>query len=1374
MGTHVFKTEALLLVLPTTEYQKRVPVTIGTSLTDMAVDSLDHSDTTNLPTSWKTVCYATKTRRQIQAQQVQKPTVKTTKPITLPPFSTTVVHGHTKLKGHGLKLNLIAEPFKNSQLPSNIQCTPTYCTLEPGSNRVTVGLRNISARKITVPSKTILCQIQLANIIPPMNTSTDQTPPEEEQVDDPCIPNHLDLGELSTWTKEQQYAAKKLLCDYADTFSKNDLDLGKCNILKHNIQLTDQQPFKERYRRIPPHLFEEVKQHLQEMVEVGAIRKSFSPWASAVVLVRKKDGGLRLCIDLRKLNNRTIKDGYSLPRIDDTLDCLHGAKWFSTLDLKSGYWQVELEEEAKPLTAFTMGPLGFWECERMPFGLTNAPATFQRLMESCLGELNLSWCIIYLDDIIVFSQTPEEHLVRLQAVFDKLKAAGLKLKPSKCELFKKQINYLGHVVGQEGVSTDPDKIKAVTEWPRPTTVTEVRSFLGFVSYYRRFIPNFSKVAKPLNTLLQNLEGTSNQKKKFKVNWGPDQQEAFETLQRLCTEAPILAYADFKTPFILHTDASSEGLGAVLYQYQDNQRRVIAYASRSLSPSERNYPTHKLEFLALKWAITDKFHEYLYGAEFQVFTDNNPLTYILTTAKLDATGHRWVAALSNYTFSISYKPGRNNTDADALSRIQWPEAVDISSQTVQAVCEGVQALHGKVETLCHGAQSVGILSQDTMPAGMTSLEWSQAQMQDPAISQIIQAIQTKTLDTIKYNPNMSSELKAFLRIRKQFKLKHGVLYRKTQVHDKARLQLVLPPSYRSKAMAGCHDLVGHLGQDRVLELLRDRFFWPGMHMDVASYINSCPRCIRRKTQPDTAPLHNIEATQPLELVHLDYLQIEPSKGNIENVLIVTDHFTRYAQAYPSKTQTALATAKLLWNNFIIHYGFPNKIISDQGRNFESELLANLCEVAGVQKLRTTPYHPQTNGQCERFNSTLLNMLGTLTPEQKKDWKTYVPAMVHAYNCTRNTATGYSPYYLLFGREPRLPIDVEFGLKRGNQQNPPSKSTYVTQLRRRLRYAHKKAKQVADKQQARHKELYDRRCRGAALDIGDLVLVKKTAWKGKHKIQDRWESDEYQVIEQPTPGIPVYKVKCIAGGRSRVLHHNLLLPLQGRLRQSEGQVGIDTPDPEEEEEEDSRLPGAPQAPQAQVGKGPSPPQTKPTKPTPPSEASKQDASDESSRKSSTSKHVPERLLTLDSSDDEVYTDSLTSHTTASDSTTNNLTSLLEPSLLPTAISRTESQFSSSMPYLEGNTSTTPSTPSIDSIKPSSTTVSNRPNDSVFASDPSSETQHEASSPELPMPIPRRSTRSTKGKPPERYGNIYAFDTIVDMGSHFICPCDYCQGR
>ena len=338
----------------------------------------------------------------------------------------------------------------------------------------------------------------------------------------------------------------------------------------------------------------------------------------------------------------------------------------------------------------------------------------------------------------------------------------------------------------------------------------------------------------------------------------------------------------------------------------------------------------------------------------------------------------------------------------------------------------------------------------------------------------------------------------------------------------------------------------MGQDRVLDLLRDRFYWPGMHVDVVSYINSCPRCLRRKSQPDKAPLVNIETSQPLELIHLDYLKIEPSKGNIENVLVITDHFTRYAQAFPSNSQTALATAKLLWNNFILHYGFSSKIIIDQGRNFESELIEHLCQLAGVQKLRTGPYHPQTNGQCERFNGKLLNMLGTLTPEQKKDWKGHVPALVHAYNCTRNATTGFSPYFLLFGREPRLPVDVEFGLQRGGQRGSPGESNYISQLRRRLSFAHKKAKCMAQKQQARHRGLYDLKCRGATLGVGDLVLVKQTAWKGRHKIQDRWESGEFQVVGQPTPGVPVYTVKSLAGGRTKVLHRNLLLPMQGRVR------------------------------------------------------------------------------------------------------------------------------------------------------------------------------------------------------------------------------------
>ena len=367
---------------------------------------------------------------------------------------------------------------------------------------------------------------------------------------------------------------------------------------------------------------------------------------------------------------------------------------------------------------------------------------------------------------------------------------------------------------------------------------------------------------------------------------------------------MLAYADFKAPFILHTDASGEGLGAVLYQVQEGKQRVIAYASRSLSKSERNYPVHKLEFLALKWAITDKFHEYLYGSQFQVYTDNNPLTYVLPTAKLDATGHRWVAALSNYTFSIIYKPGKGHIDADALSHIRWPEAMELGSQTVHAVCEGVQTPDGKVETLCQEAHVVDALSEDRAPPGMTSLEWCHIQTQDLILSQIMREIKNKSLDKMKIKMGMPSELKAIIRNRTHLILKHGVLYKKARVNARTKQLLVVPQSYRQRAMEGCHDQVGHLGQDRVLDLLRDRFYWPGMHADVVSYVNSCPRCLRRKSQQDKAPLMNTETSQPLELIHLDYLKIEPSKGNIENVLVITDHFTGYAQAFPSKNSNSI--------------------------------------------------------------------------------------------------------------------------------------------------------------------------------------------------------------------------------------------------------------------------------------------------------------------------------------------------------------------------------------------------------------------------------------------------------------------------------------
>ena len=945
----------------------------------------------------------------------------------------------------------------------------------------------------------------------------------------------------------------------AKVFSKDDMDMGRTKLVKYHIKLTDPAPFKEAYRRIPPQMYDEVKAHIQEMLDLGAIRPSNSPWASAIVLVRKKDGRLRFCIDLRRLNNRTVKDAYSLPRIESILDSLGGAQIFTTLDLKAGYWQVEMAEECKAYTAFTCGPLGFYECDTMPFGATNAPATFQRLMHDCLGDLNMNWCIVYLDDIIVFSDTKEEHLKRLEAVFQKLMAAGLKLKPTKCFFFKDEIEYLGHVVSGKGISTNPKKIEAVTKWPTPKTVYDVRSFLGFVGYYRRFIKNFSKITKPIREVITGLENQSKRAaKKTHIEWTDIADSAFETLKTMCVNTPILAYPDYQLPFTLHTDSSTDGLGAVLYQKQNGKQRVIAYASRSVSKAESNYPAHKLEFLALKWTVCEKFHEYLYGTKpFEVFTDNNPLTYVLTSAKLDACGQRWVAKLANYNFSIKYRCGVSNTEADALSRIKWPEAISekldldnrcMDTHIINAILTGAVSKSSLIESVSCSTDLIPT-ELDKTTSKLSNINWMKEQRLDPNLGVIIRLIESGQLFKRKLQGKDSTELKSFLRNKRCLKLYKDVLYRKSYSDNsttkKTMWQLVVPKLFRERALSGCHDDVGHQGILRTLSLLRERFYWPGMQEEATQYVMRCSRCLRRKTPPQVAPLQPILVTQPLELVHMDYLSLEPSKGNIENVLVITDHFTRYALAYPSKTQTAQATARILWDNFICHYGFPEKFISDQGRNFESDLIKELCKIAGVKKVHTTPYHPQGNGQCERFNSTLCNMLGTLSDEEKSDWKSHLGCMTHAYNCTKHASTTYSPYYLMFGRHPRLPIDIEFGLHKPNCSDNSSKSRYIQKLRRRLNYAFQKASKYSDQQAKKYKQGYDKSVKGPQLHVNDLVLVKIVAHKGRHKLQDRWEPEEYVVIEQPITGTPVYKVKPVNGNNIRTLHRNLLLPLGVKL-------------------------------------------------------------------------------------------------------------------------------------------------------------------------------------------------------------------------------------
>lgn len=363
------------------------------------------------------------------------------------------------------------------------------------------------------------------------------------------------------------------------------------------------------------------------------------------------------------------------------MEALGQAKFFSTLDLTSGYWQVEVAEHDKQKTAFST-PMGLFEANRMPFGLQNAPSTFQRLMTCCFGDLNFTHLLIYLDDLIIFSKTFDEHLERLQLGFDKPQKHGLKLKPSKCQLMRKEVQYLGHLVSAEGVHTDPEKISRVKDWVRPTNRKEVLQFLGFVGYYRRYMSGYSALAAPLYRL---TSGDPKRKKRGRNKsltpdppflWTEDCETAFQTLKGRLTTAPVLGYPDYSLPFVLQTDASGEGLGAVLVQVQGGKERVIAFASRGLSPAETRYRAHKLEFLALKWAVTDKFYDHLYGRRFSVLTDNNPLKYVMSSAKLDATGQRWVSRLTGFEFDVQYRRGKCNANADALSRMSTQEVTEV--------------------------------------------------------------------------------------------------------------------------------------------------------------------------------------------------------------------------------------------------------------------------------------------------------------------------------------------------------------------------------------------------------------------------------------------------------------------------------------------------------------------------------------------------------------------------------------------------------------------------------------------------------------------------------------------------------------------------
>ena len=612
-----------------------------------------------------------------------------------------------------------------------------------------------------------------------------------------CIIHQLVSCAQGVTQKERQQLTD-LLTEFESILSDREDDLGRTHLVYHKIDTGDAVPIRQSARRLPYFQREEVRKTIEDMLKRGIIEPSSSAWSSPVVLVKKKDGSTRFCIDFRKVNAVTTRDAQPLPRIDDTLDLLGGASYFSTLDLASGYWQVEVDPLDREKTAF-ITPFGLHQFRVMPFGLSNAPATFQRLMEQVLAGLHWSTCLVYLDDIIVFSRTVADHLDQLRDVFTRLKNAGLTLKPSKCHLLQMEVRYLGHVVSGKGIQTDPEKVRSVFDWPIPLNQKDLKRFLGLASYYRRFVQGFAQVAAPLNAL-------TNKGKEWM--WTADCTHAFLELKKRLVSTPVLVMPQFTQEFILDTDASGEGLGAVLSQVIEGEEKVVAYASKTLTRTERKYCATRREMLALVWA-THHFRPYLYGHRFVLRTDHSALQWLHNFKEPEGQTARWLEQLAEYNYRVVHRPGRHHTNADSLSRMPCKQ------------CGLSEASDGT--TSCDAVVQHEIILPTWTPEEMQS-----AQQTDVALSKVIDWFES---NSIPHSPPTQANLRTLWLQRDQLMLKEGVLYRQWKdvpgggLHK--RLQLVLPASLVPGVLSGLHDtpVGGHLGVKKTLEKVQMRFYWP---------------------------------------------------------------------------------------------------------------------------------------------------------------------------------------------------------------------------------------------------------------------------------------------------------------------------------------------------------------------------------------------------------------------------------------------------------------------------------------------------------------------------------------------------------------------
>ena len=1069
-------------------------------------------------------------------------------------------------------------------------------TLEP--NRCELGDAGIMMPRalITVKADTILCSVtnfseqkvtlrrglawgQLAPVENSINSINEK---QDAEMTGPCkstseIPDFLaEMVETAKSNVDHEEFAEvcQLIARHKNAFAGPDDPLGRTNIVKHTIDTGDAKPIKQAARRMNEFQRKIADEEIDKMLAKDVIFPCESPWASPIVLVKKKGvNNWRFCIDFRKLNAVSKKDAYPLPNISDSLDALSGAQYFCTLDLASFYWQIEMDEKDKLKTAFN-SHRGLMAFHTVPFGVCNGAASAQRLMETLLKGLQWERCLLYIDDVVCFGKSFRETLECLDQVLSRIEKAGLKFKPTKCFLFQKQVPFLGHVVSPEGISCDPDKIKAVVEWEAPTNLKALRAYLGFTSYYRRFINRYSEIAAPLNALTQ---------KGVPYIWDERCEIAFETLKKHLTESPVLAYPSNieSEQFILDTDASNFGISGVLSQLQDGTERVIAYASKSLNKAQRNYCTTNKELLAVV-TFVKHFRHYLLGRKFLIRTDHSSLKWLMNFKDAEGMVARWILQISSYDYEIEHRKGALHLNADGLSRKEHnkrkckrescPECsiCSISDLPLCPVTRGSSRLRlqdeGESSNPTNANQNQSPACDDVQIPEIVS-NWLECwdkdkikhmQESDKDIAQLISFMNSNERPSRNTLLKSSEELRGLCAQWPKLRLLDGVVYRLWAPEDNGPevYQLVAPREMRLRLFELVHagPTGGHLGIKRTLAAIRQRVFWPYCKSDIKRWCAECNICAQIKPGPGfRARMRHVPYGSVGDRIGIDILgELPETENGNKYIVVICEYFTKWVVAVALPNQTAQTVADALMVHYISIFGIPRQIHSDQGTNFQSHLFAELSKLLGMSKSRTVPYRANSDGLVERWNRSVQQMLKAYVNENRDDWDDYLPYLTMAYRATVHETTGSTPNQMMFGRQLSMPIDVVMAPLPQSSGSCACPVEYVEWLRQTLLNVHEHARKRIKSSVARQKRGYDMHAKPTRYEVGQFV------WRwyppaAKRKLGKGWLGP-YLIIACPTD------IHCIIqkdpSSSSTRVHIDHLKPHLGRMPDIwEGRMPVD---------------------------------------------------------------------------------------------------------------------------------------------------------------------------------------------------------------------------